>query len=182
MREYEIFLKNEKVKFYTRFGWLIILTNFAVIIYTTYALNKFQEMKWTLLILGLLVLGIFIFKHYLKKYFLGDVRLLPAFLFIIPAWMILGFPWLAALNVFLLFLCGITGRPPVVYLNQAKIYYPSFPKKEIEWTELTNVILKDGYLTIDFKNNKLIQQSVDENHARVDEKEFNDFCRQQLNK
>ena len=60
-----------------------------------------------------------------------------------------------------------------------QIIYPSFPKRIIHWKELSNVILKDGLLTIDFKNNKIIQQSI--MYAdRVNEKEFNEFCKKQL--
>jgi len=182
MREYEIFLKNDRVKFYTRFGWLITIINFATILYVTYRLNKIEELKWSFIIIGIVVLTIFIFKRRLKKVFFGDSEYLPAGIFICPAWMLLGFPWLALLNIFLFFFSVIAGRKPIVYLNQTAIYYPAFPKKSIQWSELSNVILKDGYLTIDFKNNKLIQQLVEETNTVIDEKEFNDFCKQQLNK
>jgi len=182
MREYEIFLKNDKVKFYTRFGWFITVINLAAILYVTYHLNKFEEMKLSFIILGVLVSGIFIFKRRLKKVFFGDSEYLPAFIFILPVWMLLGFPWFAALNAFLVFFGVFAGRIPVVYLNQTAIYYPAFPKKSIQWSELANIILKDGYLTIDFKNNKLIQQLVDESNTTIDEKEFNEFCKQQMNK
>jgi hypothetical protein len=40
--------------------------------------------------------------------------------------------------------------------------------------------MKDGVLTIDFKNNKIIQQSIDEARSSVNEKEFNEFCQKQL--
>jgi hypothetical protein len=44
------------------------------------------------------------------------------------------------------------------------------------------MIIRDGLLTLDFKNNKLIQALVivQENESALDEKEFNDFCRAQL--
>ena len=45
-----------------------------------------------------------------------------------------------------------------------------------------NVIIRDGLLTLDFKNNKLIQVLVgkDRTDHNIDEKEFNDFCSKQL--
>ena len=58
----------------------------------------------------------------------------------------------------------------------------SVPKKHIEWSQLNNIILKDGLLTIDFKNNKFIQQFIDDTNTALNEQEFNDFCGQQLNK
>jgi len=66
-------------------------------------------------------------------------------------------------------------------VDRESIVYPSFPKRIILWNELQNIVLKDGILTIDFRNNKLIQQDLDE-EVTVNEKEFNEFCKQQLSK
>ena len=60
-----------------------------------------------------------------------------------------------------------------------QIIYPSIPVRIIQWNELNNVILKDGLLTIDFKNNKIIQQLIKHSN-QINEKEFNDFCKEQL--
>ena len=51
----------------------------------------------------------------------------------------------------------------------------------IEWGELTNVIRRDDLLTLDFKNNRLMQVQII-NADDVPENEFNQFCQQQLNK
>jgi hypothetical protein len=56
-------------------------------------------------------------------------------------------------------------------------------KRRISWAELNNVVLKDGLLTIDFKNNRLFQQEVDDQEDDEydgSEDEFNAFCSQQL--
>lgn len=44
------------------------------------------------------------------------------------------------------------------------------------WSEFNNVILKDNLLTLDFKNNKLLQLTIAENDTSVDENMFNTFC------
>ena len=44
------------------------------------------------------------------------------------------------------------------------------------------MVLKDGLLTIDFKNNHLIQKEVDAEVTEQVEKEFNEFAKQQINK
>jgi hypothetical protein len=57
--------------------------------------------------------------------------------------------------------------------------------EKVPWSELNNVILRDGLLTIDFNNNTLIQVDTDdEDNAdyEVTEDEFNAYCRSQLNK
>ncbi len=45
-----------------------------------------------------------------------------------------------------------------------------------KWSEISNVVLKDNLLTLDFKNNKLIQVAVDEKHTTTNEQEFDEFC------
>lgn len=48
------------------------------------------------------------------------------------------------------------------------------------WAAMSNVILKDNLLTIDFKTNKIIQVEIVEQNKAVDETEFNLFCNRQL--
>ena len=53
--------------------------------------------------------------------------------------------------------------------------------KKIPWSSLHSVILKDGLLTLDFMNNKLIQKEVlDDDDPDAREDEFNDYCRSKL--
>jgi hypothetical protein len=57
----------------------------------------------------------------------------------------------------------------------------SLLNKKIPWSSLQSVILKDGLLTLDFINNKLIQKEVlDDDDPDVREDEFNDYCRSKL--
>ncbi len=55
----------------------------------------------------------------------------------------------------------------------------NFPEKEYLWNTFNNVILKDNILTLDFKNNHLIQAEVEE-PKNMDEKQFNSFAKSQL--
>lgn len=98
------------------------------------------------------------------------------------AWFQTGYWWIAIITFILGTLYLIAKRPLLVSIIKENISYPSFPKKKLSWSELNNIILKDGLLTIDLKNNSFIQQTVDENKTSVNEQEFNDFCKQQLNK
>jgi hypothetical protein len=54
-------------------------------------------------------------------------------------------------------------------------------KKKFNWNLFQSVILKDGLLTLDFKNNKLIQKEIlDDDDPDAPEDEFNDYCRGKL--
>jgi hypothetical protein len=67
-----------------------------------------------------------------------------------------------------------------IAVTERKIIVPSLLKDRIiHWSELTNLVKKDDLLTLDFKNNKLMQTEVF-NNEDVNEEEFNRFCQQQL--
>ena len=53
-------------------------------------------------------------------------------------------------------------------------------RKSHGWSELNNLILKDGLLTIDFVSNRVIQLVIDGSKTPIDEKAFNEYCRRRL--
>lgn len=63
--------------------------------------------------------------------------------------------------------------------NDISVQYV-FHTKAIQWKELSNVVLKDRILTLDYKNDHLLQQEIAEESYAIDEKEFNQFCIVQL--
>jgi|GEM_PF-1266297 len=55
----------------------------------------------------------------------------------------------------------------------------TFSNKAYEWALFNQVIVKDGLLTLDFRNNKVLQVELDE---MVDENKFNEFCSREIAK
>ena len=51
--------------------------------------------------------------------------------------------------------------------------------KNYPWNQFNNIILKDDLLTLDFKNNQLLQLAPDSS-ATINEQAFNDFCKKYL--
>ena len=51
--------------------------------------------------------------------------------------------------------------------------------KNYPWSQFNNIILKDDLLTLDFKNNQLLQLAPDSS-ATINEQAFNDFCKKYL--
>ena len=97
-------------------------------------------------------------------------------------WLYIGYWWVSLILVVLALLYYIARQTLQVDIDTEGIHYPSFPERTFTWKELNNTILKNGLLTIDFRNNKLIQQLIDEKETNINEQEFNDFCNKQLNK
>jgi hypothetical protein len=68
----------------------------------------------------------------------------------------------------------------VIIDNDTIILKKIFSDDVFVWADLNNIILKDGLLTLDFADNKLLQLSVDEEKTLIDEKVFNLFCSTKL--
>jgi len=70
--------------------------------------------------------------------------------------------------------------PQEIGFNKNVISFNTFPFKNYGWEEVKNIIIKDNVLTIDLKNNKIIQREIEPAELTEDETEFNEFCRQQM--
>lgn len=71
--------------------------------------------------------------------------------------------------------------PKEIGFSENEISINTFPRKVLKWDEINNALIKDGLITIDMKNNKLLQKEI-EGYVTVDiEKEFNDFCKRCIN-
>lgn len=72
----------------------------------------------------------------------------------------------------------VTKRPDVFIVDETGITWKAFRKKKYPWSSVHQVILKDGMLTIDLKNNTLIQVEVQNPSMPVQEHDFNQYCKQ----
>lgn len=180
MDRFTIVLKNEKLRFYHRLSWFIVAI--LTLIYTYLAFfaknHPLYSKGIAFFILMAIVIGLKIYFEK-TKYNFGS----PFFYFILIGALVASEQYILT-GVVVIFdtLYMISVRIKKVYFSLNEIRYPSFPAKHIKWQSLNNCLLKDGLLTIDLKNNKIIQQLIDETATTIDEKEFNEFCRQQLEK
>lgn len=179
---YTFFIKNEKTKSYRLVSQLLVFFNLLGLIFLLIT-NEITGSNKVSIIFGLALTGVytlFTVAEWITKKALPDFWHRSVFAFCAFIWIKNGvwFP-----GIILLAFTGldiIAQRKLVVEINEKKIVLPSFPVKKAAWSEMNNVILKDGLLTIDFKNNNLFQQVI--LNSDFDEKEFNRFCQRQLNK
>jgi hypothetical protein len=180
MGEYHLTLKNEKARWYTTIGMITIITNTLIFLYYSFSSSD-SKIIISCGVCATIITGCFVLNAYLEKTGAGwKVEHYVLFLILTVQWIVLGHYEIAIMPILFSFLSRIAGRKLEVTIHRDRIAYPSFPLRNIMWADISNVILKDGILTIDLKNNKLIQQSIDEQQSRINEKEFNDFCNQQL--
>lgn len=89
--------------------------------------------------------------------------------------------WIAALYVAAALFERQVKFPQEIGVDEKGITFNSFPAKEYPWSEVENIILKDGIITVDYNNNNRFYQKEIESEVSVAlEKEFNNYCRQQL--
>ncbi len=183
MKQFEIILKNDKRKHYNRIAFLFILINLVLFIYLAFtaAEKNYRSSSALGAILIVLLLGIDFFLQRTRQNKGFPYRIAAATLIIFFTWWQLNNWWIGILCAVLGFLYQVAIRPLPVIVNKYFIRYPSAFSRKIKWEECLNVILKDGLLTIDLKNNHILQQPVEENNS-INEAEFSDFCRQQMNK
>ena len=178
MKQFELILKNEKEVSYKRISIFLLVLNLVGLLFITY-LKDFKS--WAPFIMA----AIAIFSAFIAFYFRSKNERSPltgAFFVVSLAWILANYWVVGLLNALFMILHVAVLQKPIVSISESRVIYPSFPKKKIDWQELSNLIIKDGLLTIDFKNNRIIQQYIADRSSTINEKEFNDFCQQQLNK
>jgi len=179
MNSFVLLLKNEKLRSYKRIGYWVTGINFIFFVFFAFFIkNGYERILWILL--SLLIPVVYYIEstlqkknHSLKKNISITYRLL------ILMWVTVSI-WLTIIHIVLLILDMLAKRALKIIFYTNGIEYPSIPKKTIQWSELDNVILKDGLITIDFKNNRLLQSEIDTSAKQINETEFNYFCQQQL--
>ena len=183
MKPFEIILKNEKLRQYNRIALFILIINFTVFVYLaiTTDIKSIRIAAIAGISIIIIPLGIEYFLISTKQNQDSPYKMFAEYA-IAFAWWQMGFWWTGIAIFFLGLLYMISKRPLLVSIIKDKITYPSFPKKKLAWSDLNNIVLRDGLLTIELKNDRFIQQPIDETKTSINEQDFNDFCREQLNK
>lgn len=171
---YVLTLKNEKRKLYNRIGFFVLLGLTLAICFRNYVVNDYQFRLNVFYLPIAHLIFLFLFFYYRKTQHRFGLEVFFIMCISISAsqseYALTGISFL----FFLLYLLSV--KTKLVCIGDEHILYPSFPKRTIKWNDLNNIILKDGLLTIDLKNNKIIQQLVDESANTIKEPEFNKFC------
>jgi hypothetical protein len=184
MRKYSFILKNEKTKNYRLISQLLVLFNLLGFVFLLIN-NETKIAKNFALLFSILITAVYTFfsvMEWISKKPLPEFWHRSIFGVCAVVWYREGFWWLTIMLFLFVLLDFIAHKKLVVDITNNKIMVPYVMQKTIDWNEVNNVILKDGLLTIDFKNNKLFQQLILNSDDEINEKEFNDFCKQQLNK
>lgn len=91
------------------------------------------------------------------------------------------FQWLTFVFIMLALLEYQAKYSLEIGFSDNEVVINSLFKKKYAWSAFDNIILKDGIITLDFINNRILQREVEEDEEDdADEDEFNLYCKQQL--
>lgn len=173
MPVYELEIVNTKLKSYRLLTTLIV---FIQVCYFIVLLFDPTKRNWTLTNL-LFVLAFLLYSAW------RSVKTKSSFYFNEWIFFLLMILWvddlvIAIANLVFFLLYSISVQKIIYTFSEESIKLKRFPFTTYEWNTLQNVILKDGILTLDFKNNKLSQHNLQQ--SDVNEFEFNQFAQQML--
>lgn len=176
-------IPNEKKRFYDRFALLLFVLNAAGILIRFFYFKKQNNPEigqWIPLAVALLLL-IYLFTIAYNNKIRAYIRTFSLAAFCLSiCWLLAGPWWIALLSLVLVLFYLAAQRELNIIVSSSEIIYPSLPRRKIQWDELNNLILKDGLLTIDFKNDAIIQYYPEQKMNLPGEKEFNEFCKERL--
>ncbi len=179
---YKIVIINERYKYLKWVQTFILIINCIALAAIGYLKDDFLLTGWSSVI-ALSIILIWAEKKINKSGILKKTDFaLTGLIWTLFGWIFSGNWIMAAIIVLLLVLQFSLKRKFEIIFSDSEIHIPLFMKKNYSWYELQNVVLKDGLLTIDFKNNRLLQNEIlHEESGFLAEEDFNAFCRTQLN-
>ncbi len=178
--DYIVVLKQRNFKLIDNISIMMLVL--AVVVLLEDALTPFSNASIMPFTIATLILGWIIFTYAKKSN--GKVGYYRIGL-LFAAWGLFitlksPYVWVFAVYVIAAVMEKQVKFPREIAFDETEVVFNTFPRKHYQWNELSNVVLKDGLLTLDFKNNKLLQKEIDSQTTPQLEKEFNEFCQSMI--
>jgi hypothetical protein len=178
--DYVVVLRNDHIQFIEKTGWLLTFLIIMLLVFSIYTTTNSTLLYVCLIITLSLFISNWIEKRKKKNILFKPILITGG----------LGLSIASSLPVIIGILIIISGLIEKIILQKREFGFSKniiqengiFGKK-INWGELNRVILKDDILTIDYKNNKLIQvhtDNEDDDDYEVQADEFNAYCQNRL--
>lgn len=165
-----------------RSSWLISL--FSALIFLLLLINRLLLSTDKIAITLILLLFIIMSIRSLIQFRKGE-KFDHTLILLLPAGALFLLPFMATLAFAIVAYTGyLANQPEEIGFGDEEIVMKRFFKRTIRWNQLQNVVLKDGLLTLDFRDNRVIQVETDDEEDNdeydVSEEEFNAYCRSRI--
>ena len=177
--QYVVTLKNQQTRYLDMLG--ILLSLLSLLSFVRELINS-TNVGFAYLLGSVFIIAVLAWNLYQSKYKKKKVYYSRALLVAALVWMKMPFyQWLSFVFIILALLEYQAKYSIEIGFSEKEIVWNSFFKKRYAWNQFTNIVLKDGLLTLDFSNNKVVQREIeDDEDDDAEEEEFNDYCRNQL--
>lgn len=176
--DYVVTLKNERARYINAISVLLAFVSAIVFLNQLFRSDRVNLIFIAsfLLIAGGLLLNWYASVKKGKKVFYSRILLIAGVTwFAMPSMAWIGIPIL---------LLALLEKQAKFHLeigfSNERIVFNTLFKRKFLWTDFTNIVLKDNMLTLDFKNNRLIQKETIDDDSDADEDEFNEYCRRKI--
>ncbi len=181
MNQFSFTLKDNNQKAFNSFFWFLLFLH--IMAASTVVINpgsKLQKVTAVIVIAGYFILTAAFFL--LKKKFTLSVYQSLVFGIMVLFWLTQAAWLLAIICMAAIFFAYkiLQTKSTAIFSTQNITLTKLLFKKVYDWAAIENVVLKDNLLSVDFKNNQLMQAEIAGDSPAIDEKEFNQFCRLQL--
>lgn len=176
---YVVTLKNQQTRYIDIVGFL--LSVISVLFFVQEMINS-DHVGLAYLLGSIFIIAVLSWNIYQAKYHQRKVYYSRALLIAALVWMKMPFfQWLSFVFIILALLEYQAKYSVEIGFSDKEIILNTFFKKRYHWKQFSNVVLKDGILTLDFTNNKVLQREIeDDEDDDAGEEEFNNYCRSQL--
>ena len=176
---YVVTIKNQHSRLIDIIGFL--LSGVSVLFFVREMINAVSVglayLLGSVFIIAVLAWNIYQSRRRQRKVYYSRALLIAALV-----WMKMPyFQWLSFVFIILALLEYQAKYSVEIGFSDKEIVLNTFFKKKYSWTHFSNIVLKDGIITLDFVNNKVWQREIDEDEEDdASEEEFNHYCQSQL--
>lgn len=181
MDNFVIIAPHSKIRTYKVFTLIIVLFNLVIFTIAISNTNG-RSLPYYAALISCLSLAAPLLQYFIFGNKEAGLKNMLVGIFIAGiGWLFMDIIW-NGLAMMLIAVFGLISIKPLRFIFDANgITMPGFPRKNVLWSGMENVIIRDDMLTLDFKNNKLIQFSIkDADNQNLDAAAFNQFVQQQM--
>lgn len=179
--EYVVTLRNERARYINIISLLIIVVSVIFFLFQQFRQDRQEWYPYLYLTSALLIIAGLIWNWYIFSKKIRPVYYSKILLVAAVTWLAMPFlPWIGIFLVLLSLLEKPARLPLEIGFNHDIVVFNTIIRRKFYWNQFNNVVLKDGMLTLDFKNNNLFQKLTIDEDNDADEDEFNEYCRKHL--
>ncbi|HMO60642.1 MAG TPA: hypothetical protein PKC39_04530 [Ferruginibacter sp.] len=176
---YTFLLQNTGLRYYNRIANIITLLNLLFFSWLAFFAHTLSN-RYVCTVIAVVIAAFFIHNLINKKHIKAKPYFFAGgYLFFAVSFLFISSNYLLAALQLLLAVADVIARQPIyLHIDDAGITQQQWKfKKKYGWALLGHVVLKDGLLTLDFKNNAIRYFTISTTENEAD---FNAYCMQRM--